>query len=116
MPALATQENLTPISPRRSMGIGSIAQPEISPVPDEKPRGGKRPGAGRPPTKEPNEFGKWVATSGRAREDVAAELGISLSLLGQLSRGTATPSLRVAVKIEKLTNHQIPCGFWVKDG
>lgn len=83
-------------------------------VTDEKKHGGQRSGAGRPRTKELNVFGQWIEESGRSREEIAAFIGVSDSMLEKLITGSATPSLKGAVKIEELTQGKVHCSFWVK--
>ncbi len=85
-------------------------------VAEDKEHGGKRPGAGRRPKKDLNDFGRWIEASGKTKEEVAEALGVSTTYIWQLSHDDAEPGLRMAVKIEELTQGVIDCKFWVKSG
>ena len=87
---------------------------EIQSVPEDKVHGGKRPGAGRPRERELSVFGRWVESKGKTKAELVEILGLSESTLGQLINGSISPSLKVAVKIEELTSHEVPCSSWVK--
>lgn len=65
----------------------------------------------RPPELELNHFGAWVATSW-SRAAVAKHLGISVQHVSRLMTGQDKPSLRLARKIETMTQTVIPIASW----
>lgn len=60
-------------------------------------------------------FADFIDTSGRTRSDWAASLRISRAYLSDLLNGKATPSLAVAVRIERATGGAVPASSWIDE-
>jgi len=56
---------------------------------------------------------KYFIASGIKQSDLADRLGISQAFLSQLLNGRRTPSLELAVRIERLTGGAVPAASWV---
>ena len=67
---------------------------------------------GRPPVHE-GQLARWIEESGKTRQDVADELGISRPFLDHICREARRPGLEVAVKIERLTRGKVSLAYLV---
>lgn len=56
-----------------------------------------------------------ILQSGEARTVWAARLGITKSYLSELLNGNRTPSLEVAVRIQRVTNGAVPAASWLPE-
>ena len=70
-------------------------------------------GRGRP-RRHTNALGSWVDGSGLTRIEVARRLGITRQYLDRLTNGTRRPDLELAVRVEDLTDGQVPVRSWLK--
>lgn len=59
-----------------------------------------------------NAFAAYVAKIGPAQ--AAKDLGITKSFVSMLSRGQATPGLKLALIIAKWSDGAVPCESWAK--
>jgi hypothetical protein len=87
-------------------------------VPEKKPRGGAKPGAGRPREKE-TPFSQWADSRGYKTKDISQLLGVSRSTAIRLLGETMRPGLELATKIEELTRTSdgvstFPAAYWLK--
>lgn len=60
-------------------------------------------------------FSEFISTSGQNRASWADKLGISRSYLSDLLNGHKTPSLELAVAIERATGGHVPANSWVPE-
>ncbi|WP_428516317.1 helix-turn-helix domain-containing protein [Roseovarius sp.] len=60
-------------------------------------------------------FADVIEKSGRTRREWATDLGVSPGFLSDLLNGNRVPSLKLAVRIERLTEGAVPCNSWVPD-
>lgn len=60
-------------------------------------------------------FADFIAKSGETRSAWADRLGISKSFLSELLNGNRTPSLDLAVRIERMTDGAIPASCWIPE-
>lgn len=58
-------------------------------------------------------FAEYVKASGKRFFEWADLLGISRGHLSQIMNGNKTPSLELAVRIERLTEGAVPVASWV---
>lgn len=70
---------------------------------------------GRPPSNPDHPFARWILRSGLTREVIAERLSVSRATIDRLARGTLSPSLRLAVAIDRLTSSEIVCARWVPE-
>lgn len=63
------------------------------------------------PTSNPDRFRDWMARAGLNQSEVARQLGVQQPQVSHLVMGTRSPSLALAVRIQKLTG--IPAADWV---
>lgn len=56
-----------------------------------------------------------ITASGLSRTAWAEKLGISKSYLSDILNWNRTPSLELAVRIERLTSGAVPCTSWVDE-
>lgn len=57
---------------------------------------------------------KWRKDNGYKQDSLAKALGCHQSIISSYENNLATPSLKVAVKIEELTKGKIKCKHWIK--
>lgn len=57
----------------------------------------------------------YLSTTGTKQTQLAEVLGVSRSYLSQLVGGTKSPSLELAVRIERATDGAVPVASWVPD-
>lgn len=57
----------------------------------------------------------FILQGGEPRRLWAERLGITTSYLSLLESGTKTPSLDLAVRIERLTGGAVPASSWIPD-
>ena len=74
---------------------------------------GTKRGRGRPVVKR-SKLGVWVDEHGWTRQQLADELGITLSGAARLCSGERRPSLETAIQIEDLTEGAIPVRYWLQ--
>lgn len=55
---------------------------------------------------------QWLQKSGKTRGDLAREMGIGVSHLGQIINGKRNPWKPTRVLIEVLTNNAVPRDAW----
>jgi len=55
----------------------------------------------------------FIIASGEARRVWAERFGVSAGYLSDLERGKKTPSLEVAVRIERVTGGAVPAVSWI---
>lgn len=55
----------------------------------------------------------YLETANITQSDIARAVGIDRSVMSRIVNGTVTPSLRVAVAIERETNGAVPAASWV---
>ena len=60
-------------------------------------------------------FANHISISGRSRTAWAADLGISKSYLSDLLNGKKTPSLDLAVRIQRMTGGAVPAHIWITE-
>ncbi len=60
-------------------------------------------------------FSEFIRTSGQSRTTWADRLGVSRSYLSDILNGNKTPSLDLAVRIERLTDGAVPARSWVPE-
>lgn len=60
-------------------------------------------------------FSEYILTSGQNRAAWADKLGVSRSYLSDILNGNKTPSLELAVKIERATGGVILAASWIPD-
>jgi DNA-binding XRE family transcriptional regulator len=70
---------------------------------------------GRPRAAE-TKLSRWIDASGMTRDTVAVELGVDRTYVDKLCRGQHRPGLEVALRLEKLTEGEIPASYWVGTG
>ena len=58
-------------------------------------------------------FADHIAKSRETRSAWADRLGISKSFLSDLLNGNRTPSLELAVRIERMTEGAVPAACWI---
>jgi DNA-binding transcriptional regulator YdaS (Cro superfamily) len=58
-------------------------------------------------------FSEFIRTSGQNRSAWADRLGVSRSYLSDLLNGNKTPSLELAVQIERATGGAVPASSWI---
>lgn len=58
-------------------------------------------------------FAEYITKSGDSRAAWAARVGVSRSYLSDMLNGKKTPSLDVAVRIERLTGGAVPASSWI---
>jgi transcriptional regulator with XRE-family HTH domain len=58
-------------------------------------------------------FSEYIRTSGQNRATWADRLGVSRSYLSDLLNGNKTPSLELAVQIERVTQGAVPAACWI---
>lgn len=58
-------------------------------------------------------FADHITKSGATRSAWADRLGISKSFLSDLLNGNRTPSLELAVRIERMTEGAVPAACWI---
>ena len=58
-------------------------------------------------------FADFITASGETRTVWAGRLGISKSFLSDLLNGNRTPSLDLAVRIERATGGRVPAASWI---
>lgn len=51
--------------------------------------------------------------NGKIKREFAEAIGVSPTYLSQILGGWRRPSLELAVKIERITNGEVPCSAWV---
>ena len=59
-------------------------------------------------------LGVWVEAHGWTRQQLADELGIVRGSVDRLCNGLRRPSLDLALKIEALTEGEVPVSYWAK--
>lgn len=60
-------------------------------------------------------FKEWIEVEGFKIDKIAEKIGISRQALSYLINGHHVPSLKVAVKIEKLTKGKVKCKDWIDE-
>lgn len=89
-----------------------------------RPRARRKAAAGSEPKKlgrpvEPGskavetELSRWLARSGANRGEFAAKLGMERTSFDRYARGERVPDVRLAFKIEDLTDGAVPARSWV---
>jgi plasmid maintenance system antidote protein VapI len=58
-------------------------------------------------------FAEFIAKSGETRSAWADRLGISKSFLSEILNGNRTPSLDLAVRIERMTEGAVLAACWI---
>jgi len=76
-------------------------------------RASKKPKMGRP-RKTETPLSRWIDETGKGRDRVAEQLGITRSHLDRLCRGDRRPGLELALTIEKLSHGAVPATYWTK--
>lgn len=61
-------------------------------------------------------FSEFIRSSGQNRATWADRLGVSRSYLSDILNGNKTPSLDLAVRIERLTGGAVPASSWIPEG
>lgn len=59
-------------------------------------------------------FAEFIKNSGKSQRHWAAALNVSEAYLSSLASGRKTPSLDVAVRIERATDGAVPASSWIK--
>lgn len=89
-----------------------------------RPRARRKVAAGAEPKKlgrpaEPGskavetELSRWLARSGTNRGEFATKLGMERTSFDRYARGERVPDVRLAFKIEELTDGAVPARSWV---
>lgn len=60
-------------------------------------------------------FAEFIKSSGERQTVWARRIGVSQSYLSSLISGRKEPSLRIAARIERLSNGAVPAASWVPD-
>ncbi len=58
-------------------------------------------------------FAEYIRKCGESRAAWATRIGVSRSYLSDMLNGKKTPSLDVAVRIERLTQGAVPASSWI---
>lgn len=58
-------------------------------------------------------FAEFIKASGKTRASWATRIGVTASYLSDLLNGKKTPSLEVAVRIERETDGAVPAASWI---
>lgn len=62
--------------------------------------------------KRKSKLARWLYDAGRTVTETAAELGCSKQHLSNIVHGHSSPSLELAVAIDKLTSGAVPVESW----
>ncbi len=60
-------------------------------------------------------FVSFLKCSGLSHRDFAKKVQVDPSIISRLSTGKMTPSLKLAARIERITQGQIGATSWIKD-
>lgn len=69
---------------------------------------------GRPRSKAPNAFGRWIESTGLTYEEVAKKLERSIQHVSNLRNGNGKPSRELATKIASISAGAVPASSWDK--
>jgi hypothetical protein len=85
----------------------------IDQTPPKRRPGGPQPGAGRPRLKKGNTaLEQWIDRTAKSKAEVAAAIGISLPALYALLGGETEPRVVTALKIEEISEGEVPVKSW----
>lgn len=79
-------------------------------MPEKKTASGGRP---RLTPKPSTDFAKWLKSTPMTVSEVAEELDVSVSSIHGLKEGRFPPGLKLALRIERLTEGEILASSWV---
>ena len=60
-------------------------------------------------------FKEYLKTSFVLQEKLAADLGISQPMISRLKSGAGLPSLKLAIKIERISGGKVPVTSWIPE-